>query len=314
MNFLNIEYFLAIVEEGSFSSAARKLFISQQSLSEHVKKLEDEIGAPLFTRVQPLTLTIAGKYFAEGGREILIARDKMLRDITNVTNERRRKITVGIPAFEVPPFLPGLLSKFSADFPEYETSVEKRQVADISYNMLGIDLFVSFTPLDENLEHEFLIDNDNYVIVANRLLLTNTYKENWPNIERQLIETEDFTLLKDLPIIVLHDRWGKRARYLDMIFECLNFLPVVGFESDNGDLNASMCIRGTAAFLGSAENCRRRFQPYLRNGDNSLNMYNIKTPGVKSVIALSYEKGKKLHRAELDFIETARKFITENNS
>ena len=193
MNFLNIEYFLAIVEEGSFSSAARKLFISQQSLSEHVKKLEDEIGAPLFTRVQPLTLTIAGKYFAEGGREILIARDKMLRDITNVTNERRRKITVGIPAFEVPPFLPGLLSKFSADFPEYETSVEKRQVADISYNMLGIDLFVSFTPLDENLEHEFLIDNDNYVIVANKLLLTNTYKEKCQTLKGSRLKQKILT-------------------------------------------------------------------------------------------------------------------------
>ena len=50
MNMLSIQYFLAIVEEGNISAAARKLFISQQTLSEHVKKLEDELGTPLFKR------------------------------------------------------------------------------------------------------------------------------------------------------------------------------------------------------------------------------------------------------------------------
>lgn len=50
MNFLNIKYFIAIAEEQNISAAARKLYVSQQSLSEHLKKLETEIGAPLFIR------------------------------------------------------------------------------------------------------------------------------------------------------------------------------------------------------------------------------------------------------------------------
>ena len=44
MNFLNIKYFIAIAEEQNISAAARKLYVSQQSLSEHLKKLETEIG------------------------------------------------------------------------------------------------------------------------------------------------------------------------------------------------------------------------------------------------------------------------------
>lgn len=54
MNFLNIKYFIAIAEEQNISAAARKLYVSQQSLSEHLKKLETEIGAPLLSGGIPL--------------------------------------------------------------------------------------------------------------------------------------------------------------------------------------------------------------------------------------------------------------------
>ena len=46
MNFLALEYFLEIERAGSFSAAARKLFVSQQSLSESIQKLEQEVGPP----------------------------------------------------------------------------------------------------------------------------------------------------------------------------------------------------------------------------------------------------------------------------
>lgn len=38
MNLLNLKYFLTIVEEGSISMASRKLYVSQQALSEHLKR------------------------------------------------------------------------------------------------------------------------------------------------------------------------------------------------------------------------------------------------------------------------------------
>ena len=52
--------------------------------------------------------------------------------------------------------------------------------------------------------------------------------------------------------------------------------PIEGFQSDNGDLNATMCIKGMAALVGSADNCKRRFQQYLEDGDKTLRIYNIK--------------------------------------
>ena len=60
MNFRTCKYFLTVCELGTINAAARKLFISQQSLSQHIRKLEAELGVQLFHRDNPLVLTQAG--------------------------------------------------------------------------------------------------------------------------------------------------------------------------------------------------------------------------------------------------------------
>ena len=45
MNFLNLRYFIVTAEEMNFTKAAKRLFISQQSLSNHIAKLEDHFGS-----------------------------------------------------------------------------------------------------------------------------------------------------------------------------------------------------------------------------------------------------------------------------
>ena len=50
MDLLQLEHFLAVVEEGSFTRAAERMSRTQPAISQSIKKLEDEIGAPLFAR------------------------------------------------------------------------------------------------------------------------------------------------------------------------------------------------------------------------------------------------------------------------
>ena len=140
MNFSNINYFLAIVEEGSISAAARKLYISQQALSEQLKKMEEEVGAPLLKRGKNSGLTGAGECLYRDGRELLRIYNSMMEDIRDVTTKRRRKITLGVPTFWTPPFLPELLLRFRDKYPEYEVAVVKRQHTDIEHSMSGVDL------------------------------------------------------------------------------------------------------------------------------------------------------------------------------
>ena len=67
-----LEYFLAIDGAGSISRAAERLHITQPTLSRQLKQLENELGAPLFTRTNHgLTLTQAGLYLKTRAQEIL---------------------------------------------------------------------------------------------------------------------------------------------------------------------------------------------------------------------------------------------------
>lgn len=61
MGNINWKYFVVAAEEMNFTRAAVKLYISQQSLSNYIAKLEAAVGMELFNRQNTLTLTAAGE-------------------------------------------------------------------------------------------------------------------------------------------------------------------------------------------------------------------------------------------------------------
>ena len=68
INFREVNYIVTIAQEGTITKAAQKLYIAQPSLSQAVKKIEQETGVVLFTRVKNrLKLTPEGEAFVEAG-------------------------------------------------------------------------------------------------------------------------------------------------------------------------------------------------------------------------------------------------------
>jgi DNA-binding transcriptional LysR family regulator len=74
MELRHLRYFHTVAEQGSFSQAARTLYISQSAISEQVADLEREIGVKLFHRDgRSILLTAAGKVFLDEARTVLVA-------------------------------------------------------------------------------------------------------------------------------------------------------------------------------------------------------------------------------------------------
>lgn len=82
MDIKQLTYFMAVAQEGSYSKAAEKLGISQPTLSIAVKKLEEELGLPLFyTFNRRQVLTDGGLRLMNGGRQLIDLYQKTVEDV-----------------------------------------------------------------------------------------------------------------------------------------------------------------------------------------------------------------------------------------
>jgi DNA-binding transcriptional LysR family regulator len=80
MEFKQLEMFVAVVEERSVQRAAERVFRTQPAVSMAVRKLEEEIGSPLFARARRrLDITPAGERLCEYARQLLRLRDEATR-------------------------------------------------------------------------------------------------------------------------------------------------------------------------------------------------------------------------------------------
>lgn len=69
MNEKHMQYVLTVLKEGSFTGAAKKLYVSQPSLSQIIKAAEANLGAPIFNRnTDPITLTPAGALYVKAAQ------------------------------------------------------------------------------------------------------------------------------------------------------------------------------------------------------------------------------------------------------
>ena len=80
MNLRQLAYWLAVVEEGSFTRAARRMHVAQPSLSQQIRALEAELGGPLIERLpRALRLTQAGKAFLPEARAAVLSAERAER-------------------------------------------------------------------------------------------------------------------------------------------------------------------------------------------------------------------------------------------
>ncbi len=92
MELMQLEMFVAIVEEGSMTNAARRVFRTQPAVSIALRKLEEDVGVSLFERPlrYPILLTPAGMLLHHYAKCLLALRDNALADESLRARDRRR--------------------------------------------------------------------------------------------------------------------------------------------------------------------------------------------------------------------------------
>ncbi len=120
----NPEYFLTIAREGNISHAAEKLFLTQSSLSQHLQRLEKEMGMVLVDRSTiPLQLTPAGKVYREYLETHAYLYQKMVADMNSSAGGQA--VTVGIGTWRGARLMPKILPAFLDEHSDADICLEE---------------------------------------------------------------------------------------------------------------------------------------------------------------------------------------------
>ena len=118
-----IEYFISIVDEDSFTEAAEKMYISQSAISQAVASLEKELGTKLLIRKnRKFSLTLAGQYFYRKGKRVLSELGELRDETIRIGKEEEGALCIGYLNLYAGPELSETIAEFAALYPEVSIS------------------------------------------------------------------------------------------------------------------------------------------------------------------------------------------------
>jgi LysR family hydrogen peroxide-inducible transcriptional activator len=133
MQIHQLRYFCAVARMNSFTRAAQQEHIAQPSLSQQVRKLEDELGGRLFDRLgRMVRLTQLGEAFLPRAEHILRQVTDATVEIQEMAGAERGKLVIGSIPTIAPYFLPPYLASFTRKFPNIQVNV----VEEITHELL----------------------------------------------------------------------------------------------------------------------------------------------------------------------------------
>ncbi len=126
MELRHLRYLVKVGEERSFTGAARASNVSQPTLSQQIKDLEEELGAKLFARDRhTVTVTQAGELAIDHGRRVLSAVDALRQALAEHQGLRRGRLRLATSETFNALYLPDIIDRFGQDFPDIDLSVRE---------------------------------------------------------------------------------------------------------------------------------------------------------------------------------------------
>ena len=151
MDINQLEVFLSVAQEKSFSRAAEALSRTQPAVSQAIRRLEDELGEPLFDRSsKDGTLTAAGRVLLDFAQQMMNLRRHAHSAIRELRDLHRGKLSLSANEYTVMGLLP-LIPIFRARHPHIKIEVKRSLASRIPSEILGRDVeigVVTFKPTD----------------------------------------------------------------------------------------------------------------------------------------------------------------------
>lgn len=249
MDFDVLKSYVAVAEEKSFSTAAKHLFISQQSLSKQIAKLEEELGSQLFLRSRPLGLTTDGKLFLQTAKEIIQLRQEY-DDNSSRGMGANQVLHIGIEHTVARAVLPHVLPEFLEAYPDtflrlYEESPE---VLQKSVARDGVDLVIgSISGTPDNYESIPLCKKEQILVVPKKVM-RNLAGDDYDRICASFAKSADLSYFSDAPFIKI-PRLSSGGRALNSYLKYYDMSPHFVCELTNVENAFQLCNSGLGVLI-----------------------------------------------------------------
>jgi DNA-binding transcriptional LysR family regulator len=168
MEMTQLEFFLKVVEEGSFSKAADIVCRTQPAVSIAIRRLEEEVGAPLFDRSQKIPkLTEAGQVVHDYAQRIIALRNQARDSVAELLSLQRGRVRIGANESSSLYLLPQILLRFREKHPEVKVEISRLQSDRLPREVIDRNLdfgVLAFEPTDRELQ-SFCVLKDELALI-----------------------------------------------------------------------------------------------------------------------------------------------------
>ena len=286
MDLDQLHTFLEIVRLKSFSKAAQTCFRTQPAISAQVRQLEQELNAQLFDRYgSRISLTTAGKIFAEFAEQILDLRRRAQDAIQELEKTPRGELVIGANEATCIYVLPEVFSEYSRQFPNVHLVVERAYGSRIVEAVLEntADFGIAQLPIHERKLQVATIHSDEIRLVA---------PPGHPLAARPSVTAQD---LIEYPLIL--PKYGTtRARlteWLELVEDNLH----IAMELDSTEMMKRFVMAGLGVSFLATTHCREEIE------SGRLRAVPLAPEPLMRRLALIYRKDRAMSRAALGFIQ-----------
>lgn len=185
--------FKKIIEEGTFSQAAKQLNYAQSTVTAHIKKLESEIGFLLFERGWDARLTEEGKLFAEEVENLLTHWGYSISQAQRISNEEKGSLRIGLLESVSKRLIPIILKFLNAEKPYIHCDFVVGNTALLSEMMNHNKIDFAVCGNNEN------ISNVKFIVICDEQIEFIVNNPEHPLLQKEFVEVFDIV---DYPVIV----------------------------------------------------------------------------------------------------------------
>ncbi|MBR0356051.1 MAG: LysR family transcriptional regulator, partial [Clostridia bacterium] len=216
MELISLYYFTELTKDLHMTRTAERLYISQQTLSNHIARLESYYGTPLLYRKPALSLTPAGEYVLSSAKTILNEEANLKAILSDVEQQERGILRFGASTLRMNTSLPHILPQFSKRFPQVEIRLTDTISSELTELVLDGELDLALTvsrKADPRLMEDRMMDDQVYLCVADSLL-QEYYGDKADSLKACSANGAYLGNFSQLPFCLLENRIGEK------IYEC----------------------------------------------------------------------------------------------